>query len=312
MSKTSRTIRIGTRSSQLALWQAKKVKQLLEELGNQTEIVKVDGHGDHDLSKPLHRLGTVGLFTKNLDDAMLDGNIDIAVHSLKDVPTDLDKNICQVAVLERGDSQDVLVHKGTTTFLENTNSEAIIATGSLRRKAQWLARYKNNKIAPLRGNVNTRLSKLNSNNWQGAIFALAGLSRISLLPSYHIVLDWMLPAPAQGAIMVTALTSDKEIGVICDSLNHKETEICVQVERDFMKTLEGGCTAPIGAKASIKGGLVHFEGGIYSLNGRTSGLINEVGNVHEYLNLGKQYGTQALGNGAKKLMKEILKSIADE
>ncbi len=308
----SKKVRVGTRSSQLALWQANKVKQLLEKEGYNTQIIKIDGYGDQDLTKPLHQLGVVGLFTKNLDDAMLAGKIDIAVHSLKDVPTDLPPQICQVAVLERGQHHDVLVYKKEAVFMQDKNSVATIATGSLRRKAQWLARYPNHKIVSLRGNVNTRLRKLEENNWQGAIFAQAGLDRINLLPEKHIVLDWMTPAPAQGTIMITALKADVEMARICNLLNHKPTEICVKVERDFMKTLEGGCTAPIGAKASITGNKINFNGGVYSLNGTESVLTSEESIIDNYKNLGNQYATNIINNGGKELMKEILKAIANE
>lgn len=308
----NKEIRIGTRSSQLALWQANTVKNLLETQGHTTRVVKIDGHGDQDLSKPLHQLGTVGLFTKNLDDAMLRGEIDIAVHSLKDVPTDLHSDICQVAVLERGQYNDVLVYKGDVHLFDDKNSDGTIATGSLRRKAQWLSKYPKHNVVSLRGNVNTRLSKLKENNWQGAIFAQAGLNRINLLPKNHIVLDWMISAPAQGAIMITALKSDLEVSQACSSLNHTPTEICVQIERDFMKTLEGGCTAPIGAKATIKGNIINFEGGIYSLDGKTSVVINESNTINNYQDLGSLFGKQVLNNGGRKLMVEILKAIENE
>ncbi len=308
----SKTIRIGTRSSQLALWQANKVKALLEEKGFATELVKVDGHGDQDLSKPLHQLGTVGLFTKNLDDAMLAGRIDIAVHSLKDVPTDLHPNITQAAVLKRGMHHDIIVYKKGAEFCEDTDDTPIIATGSLRRKAQWLAKYPNHQVVPLRGNVNTRLRKLNESNWLGAIFAQAGLDRINLLPEKYTVLEWMTPAPAQGAIMVTALKADNETLQACSSLNHKDTAVCVRIERDFMKTLEGGCTAPIGAKVTLNKGLIHFEGGVYSLNGKKSVLLKEIGDVVDFESLGIRFGTQVLNNGGKELMQEILKEIENE
>ncbi len=308
----SKKISIGTRSSQLALWQANKVKQLLEKEGYSTQLIKVDGHGDQDLTKPLHQLGTVGLFTKNLDDAMLAGKIDLAVHSLKDVPTDLHPDITQAAVLARGEHHDVIVLKEDDAFLEDRDSIATVATGSLRRKAQWLARYKNHSIAPLRGNVNTRLSKLETNNWQGAIFAKAGLKRIDLLPQNHKVLDWMVPAPAQGAIMITALKKDVESLEACALLNHKPTEVCVEVERNFMKSLEGGCTAPIGAKATIKDDLIHFKGGIYALNGTTSVLIEEEKSTENYKTFGQSLANKVLANEGKELMAEILKAIENE
>ncbi len=308
----SKILRIGTRSSQLALWQATKVQKLLEQKGHKTTLVLVDGHGDQDLSKPLHQLGTVGLFTKNLDNAMLAGKIDIAVHSLKDVPTDLHPNIGQAAVLERGNHHDVVVFKEDIGFLENKNSIATIATGSLRRKAQWLARYPNHKIVSLRGNVNTRLRKLEENNWQGAIFAQAGLSRTNLLPTKHVVLNWMIPAPAQGTVMVTALKKETEVNTICQHLNHKTTQICVQIERDFMKTLEGGCTAPIGAKAMINREIISFSGGVYSLDGKTNVLTNKEAPLDDFLNLGKKFANTIINNGGKELMEEIRKEIENE
>lgn len=308
----NKEIKIGTRSSQLALWQANTVKHLLEKEGHQTRIIKIDGHGDQDLTKPLHQLGTVGLFTKNLDDAMLRGEIDIAVHSLKDVPTQLHEDITQVAVLERGQHHDVIVYKEDAAFMQDKNSIGTIATGSLRRKAQWLARYPNNEVVSLRGNVNTRLRKLDESNWLGAIFAQAGLNRIDLLPKKHIVLDWMIPAPAQGTVMVTALKNDIEIKNACAALNHIPTEICVNIERDFMRTLEGGCTAPIGAKASILGNKIEFNGGVYSLDGKDNVLIEKESTADKYLELGNQFATEVINNGGKKLMDEILKSIENE
>ena len=308
----NKEIRIGTRSSELALWQANTVKKLLDKAGHHTKIIRIDGHGDQDLTKPLHQLGTVGLFTKNLDDAMLRGEIDIAVHSLKDVPTDLHPNICQAAVLERGQYHDVVVYKSGTSFLENEQSLATIATGSLRRKAQWLARYPNHKVVSLRGNVNTRLRKLEENNWQGAIFAQAGLNRINLLPSNHVVLDWMVPAPAQGTVMVTALKAASEISNILKSINHAPTEKCVKVERDFMKKLEGGCTAPIGAIAIIKGNTIKFNGGVYSLDGKENVLISEEALVDDYIRAGNDFATKVINKGGKELMDKILKSIENE
>ena len=165
-------IRIGTRDSELALWQAHTVQQQLHDLGYKTEIVAVKSQGDILLDKPLYELGITGIFTKTLDIAMLNGQVDIAVHSMKDVPTALPIGIVQAAVLERADVVDILAHKGGLTFLEQN---AIIATGSLRRQAQWLNKYPNHTVVDLRGNVNTRLQKLTDNEWNGAVFAAAGL-----------------------------------------------------------------------------------------------------------------------------------------
>jgi len=168
-----KTIRIGTRDSELALWQAKTVQHQLEALGYSTEIVSTKSHGDIELSKPLYEMGVTGIFTKALDIALLNGEIDIAVHSMKDVPTALPDGIVVGAVLKRGNPHDVLVYKGDLSFLDA--EIATIATSSLRRKAQWLHRYPHHNIENLRGNVNTRLQKLADNPWNGAIFAAAGL-----------------------------------------------------------------------------------------------------------------------------------------
>ena len=308
----NREIRIGTRSSQLAQWQANTVKQLLEKDGHTVRLVLIDSTGDQDISKPLHQLGTIGLFTKTLDEAMLRGEIDLAVHSLKDVPTDLHPEIYQAAVLERGDHYDVLVHKNESSDFLQDSVEATIATGSLRRKAQWLARYPQHTIVSLRGNVNTRLSKLDQNNWQGAVFAKAGLSRINVLPDKHVVLKWMIPAPAQGAIMITALKSDIEIKQICRSLNHETSALCVNIERAFMKTLEGGCTAPIGAKAEIVGNKILFKGGIYSLDGKEKVVVDEEAPLEEANSLGEKIANKILMSGGKALLEQIKKEILEE
>ena len=167
----NKAIRIGTRDSELALWQAHTVQAKLEALGYTTEIVAVKSAGDVTLDVPLYEFGITGIFTKTLDVAMIKGDVDIAVHSMKDVPTALPKGIVQSAVLERAIVSDILVHKGNLDFLDDAST---IATGSLRRQAQWLNRYPNHTVTDLRGNVNTRLKKLSENNWGGAIFAAAG------------------------------------------------------------------------------------------------------------------------------------------
>lgn len=297
-------IRIGTRASQLALWQANLVKTQLENLGYQTQIIEVSSTGDEVLDKPLHQIGGFGLFTKTLDNAMLRGEIDMAVHSLKDVPTDLSEKIVQAAVMERANIRDVLVLKNNVDFLNNTES-AIIATGSLRRKAQWLHKYPKHIITELRGNVNTRLQKLIDNDWNGAIFAAAGLERIELLPKNHVMLDWMIPAPAQGAIMVTALKADTKILDICTQINHKETEIVVAVERQFMKTLEGGCTAPIGGYAKITGDTIYFKGILIAIDGSEKVEVEKTLPLSEWKNLGRICAEEVLNNGGKKLMESI-------
>ena len=251
----SKIIKIGTRDSELALWQANFVQKKLHGLGYKTAIIAVKSQGDLTLDKPLYELGITGIFTKTLDIAMLNGQVDIAVHSMKDVPTALPIGIVQVAVLERANTLDILVHKGNLDFL---NSTGTIATGSLRRQAQWLNKYPNHKVVDLRGNVNTRMQKLNESEWNGAVFAAAGLERINIKPKNYIDLDWMTPAPAQGAMVVVAMEKDVFCREALAKLNDRETEICTQIERQFLKTLEGGCSAPIGALAKFSSKNIEF------------------------------------------------------
>ena len=271
---TMNTIRIGTRDSELALWQAKTVQNQLKTLGYPTEIVSTKSHGDIELSKPLYEMGVTGIFTKALDIALLNSEIDIAVHSMKDVPTALPEGIVVGAVLKRGNPHDVLVYKGDLSFLEA--EIATIATSSLRRKAQWLPRYPHHNIENLRGNVNTRLQKLTDNPWNGAIFAAAGLERINKLPEKHLVLDWMLPAPAQGAIVVVVREDNIALQKKLLPLHDDYTYIATQLERDFLRALEGGCTAPIGAFAEFKDDKLYFKGGLWSEDGKESSVIDEV------------------------------------
>ena len=266
-------IRIGTRDSQLALWQAETVQYQLELIGYPTEIVGIKSEGDLELTTPLYEMGVTGIFTKALDIALLKGEIDIAVHSMKDVPTLLPDGIAVGAVLERGNPHDILVYKGDVSDLDSR--VATIATSSLRRKAQWLHRYPHHTIENLRGNVNTRLQKLADNPWDGAIFAAAGLERIDKLPEDYLVLDWMLPAPAQGAIMVLAHEDNVDLQGILLKIHDGKTYIETQVERAFLRALEGGCTAPIGAYAEFDGEQVHFKGGLWSEDGKQEALVNE-------------------------------------
>lgn len=299
------TIKIGTRESQLAVWQATLVQNLLKQYGVESELVYIKSEGDMDTITPLYELGVQGIFTKSLDTALLNKRIDIAVHSLKDVPTKLAAGIRQAAVLERASYKDILIYKddlrvvsselglvngqwtmdnGQSTMGNEKNKDPeitirhapftihhspfTIATSSIRRMAQWLHRYPNHTIENLRGNVNTRLHKLNEHNWNGAIFAAAGLERINLRPENSVDLDWMLPAPAQGAITIVCRNNDKFSFDVCSQLNDYTTEICTKIERDFLRALLGGCSTPISALAVIKNNTIIFKGNACSPDGK--------------------------------------------
>lgn len=301
-----KTIKIGTRDSQLALWQAHTVQSELEALGFKTEIVSVKSTGDLLLNKPLYELGITGIFTKTLDVAMINGSVDIAVHSMKDVPTRLPKGIVQSAVLPRANTRDILVYKD----LDFLNGMGTVATGSLRRQAQWLHKYPTHSVTDIRGNVNTRLQKLQDNPWNAAIFAKAGLERIQVLPENHIDLDWMIPAPAQGAMVVVTMENDAFSTGAVRKLNHPPTEICTHVEREFLQVLEGGCTAPIGALATIENENLHFEGILLSLDGKQKIAIKKTIPYKDYKEFGRTCALEVLDRGGRELMVEIKRELA--
>lgn len=300
----SKIISIGTRDSELALWQAKTVEKKLNDLGYTTAIVAVKSQGDIILDKPLYELGITGIFTKTLDIAMINGQVDIAVHSMKDVPTVLPQGIVQAAVLERANTLDILVHKGTLDFL---TSSGTIATGSLRRQAQWWHKYPNHQVVDLRGNVNTRMQKLAESDWNGAVFAAAGLERINLKPENYIDLEWMIPAPAQGAMVVVAMANDEFTKDAVAQLNDIESEICTYIERQFLKTLEGGCTAPIGALAQYdeEKDTIEFKGALFSIDGKQKIAIEKSVDISEWKKLGFYSAQEILNNGGTELMAQI-------
>src|SRR4051812_40986284 len=264
---SSKILRIGTRESQLAVWQATQVKTLLADHGYEAELVYIKSDGDIDLQTPLYEIGVQGIFTRSLDIALLNNRIDLAVHSMKDVPTQLPRGIVQSAVLKRASYKDLLVYKKDILFINNPDSIGVIATSSIRRKAQWLNRYPNHTIENLRGNVNTRLRKVAESDWNGAIFAAAGLERINLRPEKSIELDWMIPAPAQGAIVVVCRDQDIFSFEACQDFDDSDTALCTKIEKDFLRTLMGGCSTPISALAEIKNERLNFKGNIFTVDG---------------------------------------------
>jgi hydroxymethylbilane synthase len=299
------TIRIGTRDSQLALWQANTVKDLLEQQGHTAELVHVKSEGDIDLVTPLYALGVQGIFTRTLDAALLNHRIDIAVHSMKDVPTQMAEGIVAAAVLPRASYKDVLVPKTNADFLNNLASFAIIATGSTRRRAQWLHRYPNHSIENLRGNVNTRLQKVVNEQWHGAIFAAAGLDRINLRPNTAVELDWMLPAPSQGAVIVVCRQGENTFLDPCASFHDIDTGLCTKIEKDFLHYLKGGCTTPIGALATIQGETVVFKGNILSPDGKQKAEVELKAHKSEINEFGKIAADQIIKNGGRQIMEDM-------
>jgi hydroxymethylbilane synthase len=266
---TDRVLRIGTRDSILATWQAEHVSGLLRRLGHPAELIFIKTEGDLVLDTPLPMLGGKGVFTKALDDALLENRIDLAVHSFKDIPTRLPGGLAVAAVIEREDHRDVLVLRDGLhlTGDDDLPSGSVIATSSHRRGAQWLGRYPGHTLTDIRGNVHTRLKKLDAGSWTGAIFAAAGLKRVGLADRISRVLDWMLPAPAQGALAVMTREDDKQLGAILQHIHHRESELCTGAERQFLNVLEGGCSAPIGALATVRGGRMYLKTSVLSIDG---------------------------------------------
>ncbi|MDB5192483.1 MAG: hydroxymethylbilane synthase [Segetibacter sp.] len=331
-----KVLKIGTRESQLAVWQATQVKNLLAESGVEAELVYIKSEGDIDLQTPLYEMGVQGIFTRSLDIALLSGRIDLAVHSMKDVPTQLPKGILQAAVLKRASYKDLLVFKGDRSAMEealgitnnewndnhahtkmvnnvssisdNNNSNKTIykiATSSIRRKAQWLHRYPHHTLDNLRGNVNTRLRKVEESDWNGAIFAAAGLERIDLRPENSIELDWMLPAPAQGAIMVVCRDEDEFTFNACRHFHDADTAICTKVERDFLRALMGGCSTPISGLAEIKNQYLVFKGNILSVDGKQKSQVELSKPIDEADQLGYLAGSQILADGGRVIADAI-------
>lgn len=310
MSK-ERIIRIGTRESNLAQWQANEIKSLLEQFGVKVEIVLIKSEGDIDLVSPLYEMGIQGIFTKSLDTALLNNSIDIAVHSLKDVPTRLADGLVIACTPPRGNYKDVIVFKKETSFPLN-NSDFILATSSLRRKAQWLHKYPNHTIVPLRGNINSRLQKLkNSETWDAAIFAAAGIERIQLDVPFFKELGWMLPAPGQGVLACVCREIDIDIINFCKKINHDATSIEANVERSFLRNLLGGCSTPIAAYSKKIDNTLYFLGNVLSVDGKNKIEIEMEFSPQNFINAGKLAADEILKQGAGEIIKTF-KNREDE
>lgn len=298
-----KSIKIGTRNSPLALWQAREVARNLQNNNYKTDITPIVSTGDKNLTEPLYAMGITGVFTKDLDIALLNKEVDIAVHSLKDIPTQLPANIEIIAVLKRDYPQDVLVRKSTSHDKEL--HELKIATSSLRRRAFWAKHYPETEFCDIRGNVQTRLQKLEDQDFDATLFSLAAIERMGLAIDYEF-LPMMISAPAQGVVAVCGRADDHEIKELFKDVNHRETQICIDIERNFLRTLEGGCTAPIGAFAEINDkNEVRFIGRLCSLDGKNCLEIDEIFTWNEEENFGQKMAQIILEAGGKELMHEI-------
>ncbi len=309
------TVTIGTRGSQLALWQTEWVREQLTGLYPQLtcQVKTVKTIGDKILDVPLAKIGDKGLFTKELDVALLNGEIDLAVHSLKDLPTQLPDGIVIAAITERWDPRDSLITKTGFTFRELPPG-AVVATGSLRRRAQVLHHRPDVQIVELRGNLNTRFRKFDENSWDAMILATAGVERLGWSDriSEKISTELILPAVGQGAFGVVCRANDEKMLNLLAPLNHLSSRLATLAERSLMRTLEGGCQIPIGALGILEDGQLSLAGCIGSLDGkqlvRDSLSIPLTGEADEEtaVELGERLAKKLLDMGGEEILNAII------
>jgi len=307
----NKTIKIGTRGSKLALWQANWVKSALN-AGNTSiavELVPIKTRGDKILEVPLAKVGGKGLFVKEIEDALLNGRIDLAVHSMKDMPSEIPDGLCVGAIPEREIPQDVLISK-KGLLLHDLMPGARIGTSSLRRSSQLLHARPDLVILPLRGNLDTRLKKLETENLDAIILAAAGVKRLGLENRITEYLDEnvMLPAVGQGALCIEIRQNDPEIEPIIAALNHQETWTVVMGERAFLNRLEGGCQVPIGALAKVKVNGLYLDAMVGSLDGSITYRKKVRGSKFNPEKLGKSLARNLKKVGAKIILDDIYKT----
>lgn len=305
---SSRTIRVGTRGSQLALWQTEHVIAALKEAhpGLAVEVEVIKTQGDKILDVPLAKIGDRGLFVREIEEAMLDGRIDLAVHSLKDLQTVQPDGLTVAAVLKRADARDVLVCP-TAGKIWELRQGSRVGTSSLRRKAQLAAKYPGMVFLDVRGNVQTRLAKLDAGEYDALILAAAGLDRLGLEGriAQRIPMANCLPAVGQGAMAVEARIDDAELLELLKPLEHADTRTSVTAERAFLRALEGGCQVPIGAYATVGGSVMRIAGVVCSLDGQRMVRADGGGPVGEADEIGKRLAQTLIDQGASEILAEL-------
>ena len=303
---------IGTRGSKLALYQANLVKRKLETAYPTLEVVIsiIKTKGDKILDIALSKIGDKGFFTKEIQDALYYKEVDIAVHSLKDLPTELPKGTQLGAILERANHRDVLVSVDGKKLADFT-SEDKIATSSLRRKSQLMQINKDVQVVEIRGNVDTRIRKMHNGHCQGMIMAAAGIERLGLHVhiSEYLNETQMLTAPGQGAIAIEIREQDNEVLEVLSVLNHNESAICVSAERSFLNRLDGGCQIPFAAHATIAGDILTIEGLVATLDGRKMQREAIKGNIKNATQLGIDLANSIKKNGGYEILEEVKREL---
>lgn len=301
-------LRLGTRKSKLALTQSNWVKREIELRfpDVEVELVKVTTKGDKILDVPLAKVGGKGLFVKEIEEALLDGRIDFAVHSLKDVPTELPKGLEVSVFPEREDPRDALISK-SGAGLKGLPEGARVGTSSLRRMAQLRAVRPDLNIENLRGNLDTRLKKLDEGQYDAILLAVAGLNRMGLADRITEIIapELILPAIGQGALGIEFRTGDEETRAILSALNHEETSVRVRAERAFLARLEGGCQVPIGAFATLDGDEIELEGFVADERGERVIRRKRRGKRSDPERVGDELGREILDAGGREILKEV-------
>jgi hydroxymethylbilane synthase len=310
------TLRVGTRGSRLALWQAEHVAACLrrEHPGLAVELLVLATAGDRVLDVALSKVGDRGLFTRELEEALVEGRIDVAVHSLKDLPTEMPDALALGAVLEREDPRDALVGPWTGG-VDGLPDGARVGTSSLRRRAQLLARRPDLRVVELRGNVPTRLAKRERGECDAAVLALAGLRRLGLEHAVGTVLEprAMLPAPGQGALAVQCRRADRGVPALLAAVDHAPTRLAVAAERGLLARLEGGCQVPVGCLATPAAERLRLRGLVADVDGSVvvSGAIEEA--VRDELAataLGERLAERLLADGAREILSRVRAAVA--
>jgi len=300
---------IGSRGSQLALWQANWVKSELERLHSNADIdIRIIAtSGDKIQDVPLSKIGGKGLFVKEIEEALLANEIDLAVHSMKDVPMELPTELGISVITKRENPLDALISKNGET-LANLPQGATIGTSSLRRSSQLLKYRVDFEIHPLRGNVDTRLRKVKEDNYDAIILASAGLNRLGWAShiTEEISDEVLLPAMGQGALGIETRLDDAKTYDLVSALNHEQTNYAVTAERSLVGRLDGGCQVPIGAYARVEKGLITLKGLVASLDGEVIYKLENVGPVDDAINIGQELGSKLLKMGANEILEKLI------
>jgi hydroxymethylbilane synthase len=309
---TQQTVRIATRKSALALWQAEYVKAQLEHFhpGINVELVPMTTKGDIILDTPLAKVGGKGLFVKELEVAMLENRADIAVHSMKDVPVEFPEGLGLEIICPREDPRDAFV-SNTINSLAELPQGAVVGTSSLRRQCQIKAMRPDLTIRDLRGNVNTRLKKLDNGEYDAIILAAAGLIRLEMPERIreYIAAEVMLPANGQGAVGIECRNDDETIKALLAPLGCEETRIRVIAERAMNRALEGGCQVPIGSYAVLEGQQIHLRGLVGAIDGSEILTSDVRGSINDAAELGNQLAEQLLAKGADKILRQVYEQV---